>query len=138
MGVEQLFGLLSVVLLFATLIVATTTDLMRRKVYNWTTYPAICLGLALAFGAGGLDGSTASAGLWNHLAGLAIGFSIFFIAHWAGGGVGGGDVKLVAAVGAIGGAPFIIGAIVWAGLVGAAMAIWALLWRGKLLKGMKR
>ena len=48
------------------------------------------------------------------------------------GGVGGGDVKLLAAIGAIGGYPFILWASSYMAVVGATMAVAALLWRGKL------
>lgn len=134
---EKAFQLAAVVLLFGTLTVAATTDVLRRKIYNWLTVPAIAFGLALSFGAGGLDGSAHSFGFWNHLLGSVVGLLIFFVAYWVG-GMGGGEVKLMAAVGAIMGFPFIVGATVWSGLVGAAMAMWVLVWRGQLLGGLRR
>lgn len=141
MGIEAAFHIAAVVLLFATLIVAATTDLLHRKVYNWLTFPAIIFGLTLAYAAGGLGSFQLSAvggqGLLDHLAGLGLGFGVFFLVYW-GNGVGGGDVKLVAAVGAVMGFQFIIGAMFWSGLVGAIMAVWVLIWRGKLSKGMRR
>jgi prepilin peptidase CpaA len=134
------FNLAAVILLFATISVAAVTDLLRRKVYNWLTYPAIVLGLTLGYAAGDmgyLSFSLGGAGLIDHLAGLGLGFGVFFVVHWSG-GVGGGDVKLMAAIGAIMGFHFVIGAMFWGSLVGAVMAIWVLVWKGKLWAGLRR
>jgi prepilin peptidase CpaA len=140
MPVEAAFQLAGIVLLFVTLIVAAVTDLVHRKVYDWLTYPAIVLGLTLGYAAGdwgsvglGYGGS----GLANNLAGLAVAFGVFFVVYW-GRGVGGGDVKLMAAVGAIMGLHFVVGAMFWSALVGAIMAVWVLILKGKLWWGLRR
>jgi len=135
--IEAVFVVAAAALLFLTLITAATTDVMSRKVYNWLTYPAIALGLALGYGAGGLGESVWAPGLVSHLTGLAVGFGLLFVVWWSR-AVGGGEVKLAAAVGAIGGFPFVIPALFWSSLVGAVMALWTLLWRGQLLDGLRR
>ena len=119
-------------LLFAVLIVAAYTDLLHRKVYNWLTLPACILGVGLHWTLAEVGGP----GLTASLAGLGIGFGVFLVAYVLG-GVGGGDVKLMGAIGAIGGAPFIVSAIFWSALVGAGIACWKLAWQGKLLAGVR-
>lgn len=137
------FQLAAIVLLFLTLIVSATTDMLKRKVYDWTTFPAAAFGLTLAYAAAGWGSidlqhlHAGSSGLIDHLAGLGLGFFVFFVAYWSN-GVGGGDVKLMAAVGAIMGLQFIIGAMFWSALIGAVFAIWALVWKGRLGEGVRR
>lgn len=137
--VEAAFDLVRVMLLFATVCVAATTDTLSRRVSNYLTYPAMALGLALGFGMGGLglDASWTQHHFMSHVLGLLIGAGIFFVAWWAE-GVKGGEVKLAGAVGALGGAQFTVAAMFWASLVGAIMALWVLLLRGKLLDGLRR
>jgi prepilin peptidase CpaA len=121
---------------FAVLIVAAVTDITARKVHNWLTLPAIAAGLAINFALGGFDAAGAAGpSLVSSLMGFALGFAIFFVAY-ALGGVGGGDVKLIGAVGAILGYPFIVSAIFWSALVGAFLALAALIWRGRLVRGL--
>jgi prepilin peptidase CpaA len=133
------FQLAGVILLFLTLSIAAVTDLLNRRVYNWLTYPAIAFGLTLGYAAGDLGSlSLHGAGLVNHLAGFALGFGVFALVWIAGRGVGGGEVKLMGAIGAIMGWQFVIGAMFWSSLVGAVMAVWALVMRGKLVQGLGR
>lgn len=134
--VQALFRVVAAVLLFATLTTAATTDVLHRKVYNWLTYPAIALGLALGYGAGGLGEGLWGPGLISHLAGFALGFGLLFAVWWSR-AVGGGEVKLAGAVGAIVGFPLIVPALFWSSLVGAIMGVWVLVWRGKLLSGLR-
>lgn len=128
-----------VVLLFATLAVAATTDTLHRKVSNYLTYSATALGLTLGFGMGGLgfDLPITAHTFLGHLAAAGIGFGIFFVAWWAK-GVKGGEVKLAAALGALGGCPFVVSAIFWSTLVGFVMAIWVLVFKGDLGKTLRR
>ncbi|MBI4575793.1 MAG: prepilin peptidase [Planctomycetes bacterium] len=119
-------------LLFAALIIATYTDVVHHKIYNWCTLPATALGLVLnLLLAPGTDGLVSS------LAGLALGFGVFLVA-WLLGGLGAADMKLMGAVGAIQGYPFVVDALVWTAAVGAFMACVALVARGRLLRGLAR
>lgn len=119
------------VLLFAVLLGAATTDIVSRKVPHWLTLPAIVFGLTLAFAAGDWPQ------LRESLTGLGIATGVFGLAYLVG-GVGGGDLKLVAAVGALKGAPFIVHAIFWSATVGMIMATALLIWRGRLGAGLRR
>ena len=62
------FDIAMQVLLFAVLIVAATTDVLYRKVFNWLTYPAIAFGLTLGYCVGHLQ---------DHFAGFMLGAGIF-------------------------------------------------------------
>lgn len=72
---------------------AVITDLKWLRIPNWITVPAFILALAFY---GIVDGWS---GLLFSLAGFGTGFGILFLL-WAIGGGGGGDVKLMGAVGA--------------------------------------
>lgn len=86
------------VLLFIIFVISAYTDLAHHKVYNWVTIPGIIAGLLLNFAFQGFQG------LGNSLLGLIIGGGLFLI-FFLMGGMGGGDVKLMGAVGALGGYP---------------------------------
>jgi prepilin peptidase CpaA len=139
MSVEAWFDIVRVVLLFATLAIAATTDTLARRVPNWLTYSAMALGLALGFGMGGVgtDAPWFAHHLVSHSLGLLLGAGIFLIAWWAR-GVKGGEVKLAAAVGALSGLQFTVAALFWSSLVGAVMGLWILVMRGQLLEGLRR
>jgi prepilin peptidase CpaA len=125
------WGVLAVVL-----VAAAVFDLRRGTVYNWLTYPAIAAGLAL----GALEGAAADGamdGLGNHALGLGAGFGILFLAYLFG-GMGGGDVKLMAAVGALVGWPGVLGAVLYSFLVGAAVGLVMVIWRGQVRVALRR
>jgi prepilin peptidase CpaA len=84
------------------LIVAGVTDALRGKIYNALTYPAVALGLIEHTLFGGLRGEGAHLGLSGSAVGLAVGF-LPMLMLWLAGGVGDGDAKLMAGVGALGG-----------------------------------
>jgi prepilin peptidase CpaA len=89
-------------MLAIVLLTAAITDWRCAKVFNWLTYPAIIAGLAWAAISGAMMGPPQVAvdqfisALIATAAGL-IGFGLLFVL----GGIGGGDVKLLGAVGAI-------------------------------------
>jgi prepilin peptidase CpaA len=75
------------------IVVASVTDLWKFKVYNALTYPALLAGLIVSTLLGGWGG------LASGLMGAGLGLGLLVIFH-AMGGVGPGDVKLMAAIGA--------------------------------------
>ncbi len=119
------------ILLFLLLVVSVYSDLSHHRVYDWVTIPGILLGIALnsVFYGG--------AGFWNSLLGFVVGFGVFFIAFIAG-GIGGGDVKLMGAVGALAGYPFVLWAVLYTTLIGGLMGMIVLIWHGELGSGLKR
>ncbi len=128
---HAVFAVATQALLFVLLVVSATTDMLERKVYNWTTYPAIAFGLTLGYCAGDLRG------LATNAAGLAVGAGALGIAALTR-GVGFGDVKLLAAIGAVKGLPFVVFALFYSSLVGAALALGYLAYEGRVLSGITR
>ena len=108
--------------LLVCLTLAAWTDVRRGMIYNWTTYPGILLGLAAQF----LDAG--SAGLEDGLRGFATcgGLTLFIFLF---GGTGGGDVKLLALLGACLGWRDGVEAMLWTFVLGALMAVIALIWQ---------
>ena len=72
------FRLASIVALFLLLIVSAYTDITRNKVYNWCTFPAIGLGMALAYLGGGLS-EAHGYNLSSSLLGIATGGGIILL-----------------------------------------------------------
>ena len=126
------FGVLVVVL-----VIAAITDARRGKIYNWITYPAAAAGLIGHTLFGGLRGYEGSMGLIGALAGLAVGF-LPLLAAWLLGGIGGGDVKLMGAVGALGGWRFVLAAMFYGFAVAAVIAIVVMLKRRILRETLGR
>lgn len=85
---------LSTVFLLLVLMTAALTDLRRNRIPNWLTYSALLIGLTLQSVFLGMDGLTTA------LAGAAVGLAIF-LPFYLTGGMGAGDVKLMAAVGSL-------------------------------------
>lgn len=105
---------------------ATLEDLWRRRISNGTVLAGLAAGLLLQVGSLGWGrGLRAWAG--GAVVGLAV-FLIFFLA----GGMGGGDVKLMAAFGACLGVTQILRAALLAAMVGALLALGYLASRGIL------
>ena len=122
--------------LAAVLVAAAITDLRRGTVYNWLTYPAVLIGLALGAAAGAAAGN-AGDGFINHFLGMAFCFGVL-LATYVLGGMGGGDVKLMAAVGAILGWPGALHAVFYSFAVGAAVGLIVLVWRGQVRLALRR
>jgi prepilin peptidase CpaA len=95
---------------------AVVTDIRRRRVYNALTFPAMALGLMLGLI---VDGPS---GLLNASCGLLLGAALFLIPV-AFLGRGAGDLKLLAALGAIGGPGFVLWCALFTGAAGAVFAI---------------
>jgi len=90
--VDQVQAVPVIIVLLAAL-ATTVTDLWKFKIYNVVTVPLLISGLAYHFLVGGV------AVLGNSLLGMFFGFGILFF-FYVMGGMGAGDVKLMAAVGA--------------------------------------
>ena len=90
------------VLLAGTLMIAAATDWRSGKVYNWLTYSAMLGGL-LYWSAWGLAADGGHGALEQAMAaGFALAAGLIpFAVIFALGGLGGGDVKLMGAVGAL-------------------------------------
>jgi len=113
------------------LLTAVLTDLIRRRVYNWLTYPALAAALAIHSGMYGWPG------FWGSMLGLVVGGLIFFPAFWAG-GMGAGDIKLMAVIGAFLGWKFALNTAVNTAMIGGVYAAIFLLAKGEFLQTLRR
>ena len=102
------------------LAIATFTDLRSRRIPNWLVLPFMVCGLAVSTWQHGWSG------LGHSLEGLALGAVLYGILSFLG-GMGMGDVKLVAAIGAWVGPDQLFVALVITAMAGGIMALlWAL------------
>jgi prepilin peptidase CpaA len=101
------------------LAVATFTDLRSRRIPNWLVLPFMLAGIIVSGWTHGWHG------IGQSFYGLGLGALLFGIIFWLG-GMGMGDVKLIAAIGAWVGPEQLLVALVITGIVGGIMAIcWA-------------
>lgn len=99
--------------------VATFTDIRSRRVPNWLVLPFMAAGPVVSFFVAGGDG------LLHSFYGWLLGAFVFGVMNWMG-GMGMGDVKLMAAIGAWIGPSQLFIAIILTFLAGGVMAIgWA-------------
>jgi prepilin peptidase CpaA len=105
--------------------VGAVYDLRSRRVPNFVTLPAFAFGLLLHFTLGGWRQLTSAAA-----AGVICG--LIFLVFYLAGGMGAGDVKLIAAAGCIAGMPLIVSLLIWTSLAGGAMALGVALYRRRL------
>lgn len=113
------------------LVVATFTDLRSRKIPNWLVLPFLAAGITVSARLHGWHG------VGQSLAGLGLGALLYGILFFVG-GMGAGDVKLCAAIGAWIGPAQLVLALVVTGIVGGVMAVcWAFFggFLGELFKG---
>ncbi len=109
-------------LLIVVLALAGLWDWRTHRVPNWLTYPAMVLGVVWWGLWGWLDGG-AERGVIESVVGLGSGLIPFAII-FAAGGLGGGDVKLMGAVGALSAHwQCVLAGAFYAFVIGALMAV---------------
>lgn len=118
-------------MLIALIALAVFFDLTQNKIPNFLTVPVIGWGLISYTFSSGLDGFLFS------LYGLLLGLGVFLI-PFALGWLGGGDIKLLGAVGALQGAAFVFHAALFTAVFGGALAVIYLLAAGRLLPVLKK
>jgi len=116
---------LTAVLVVGAGIAATVIDIRRRRVPNVLTMGVASMGLMLAMGGLGI------VTVGGALGGLALGLALLLPAHVFG-ATGAGDVKLLAAFGALLGPAAVFDAFLRAAILGGVMALGVALWRGRL------
>jgi len=122
--------LLNELALGLTLGVATWTDWKQRKIYNKLLGPAFLIALILQVVQKGWPG------IWTCLLGSLVGLSILLIPYLLG-GMGAGDVKLLAVIGAFGGVNLVITSFIYGALLGGLVSLVILLRRHALISTFK-
>lgn len=103
--------------LIGLLITAVYTDLRFGKIYNKLTIPCAASGIALNSGQHGIEG------LLQSIAGAGLVLTLFVLfAPMV--GIGGGDTKLMMAVGALTGLRFAVWAMLISAVIGGILALW--------------
>lgn len=118
-----------VMVLLVMLLAAAAFDIVYRRIPNWLTVSGVVLGIVINT----ILGSQEGAGLVFSLAGLGIAFGIY-AALYALHAMGAGDVKLMAAVGALVGWERWFGIFFVTALFGGVLALLLVVFRGRLKK----
>jgi prepilin peptidase CpaA len=112
-------------LVSAILILAAWIDGRELRVPNWITFPMILSGLIYSTAVGGFGGLGAG------LVGMCVGL-LTLLPLYAVGGMGAGDVKLMAGIGAWLGWEITLTAFCVSAVVGAIMAVVMVLWKNSM------
>jgi prepilin peptidase CpaA len=104
------------ILLAIVLIICVITDIKSRKILNIVTLPTIIFGFVYNIFTKGFEGFLFSGN------GFLIGLGLLLIPYLLG-GMGAGDVKLMAAIGALMGASFIFYSFIYTALIGGIIAL---------------
>ncbi len=130
------------IVLITLLLVASVTDIRQGQIFNWITYPGLVVGLL--FGAfhlseaGRLEFDTT--GLTESLLGIA-GCGGIMLACFLLSDMGGGDVKLLATVGAFLGLQHGLTALLWTIVLGGVAGLALLIWQvgaGRIATGVTK
>jgi prepilin peptidase CpaA len=113
----------------AVAFVACVTDLRSRRIPNVLTAGAAVAGLLAHAATGGVSGGLTS------LAGLVVGMALF-LPFFLLGGMGAGDVKLLAALGAWLGPGQVFWLAIYASLIGGVLAVAVAVGRGYLTSAL--
>ena len=112
-------------LLFSALVVITFIDIDHQIIPDRITLPGMVLGLMAA-------AWVLPHGFWDASAGLLLGGGLFYlIAILSRGGMGGGDIKMIAMVGAFLGWKAVLLTIFLGALTGSLMGLFLILFHGK-------
>lgn len=117
-------------MVFAVCAIACYTDIRYRIIPNRLTFPVILAGPFIWGIFSGWEGAFAS------LAGIALGMILLIVPALLG-GMGGGDLKLLMALGALGGPAFTFHVFTFTCIAGAVTAAVMLAYHGKLTATLK-
>jgi prepilin peptidase CpaA len=106
-------------------------DLKSRRIPNYLTFGGALAGLSFQLGFHGL------AGLLNGLVGLGLGLIVLLIPYLLG-GMGAGDVKAAAALGAWLGLERTFLLLIYMALSGGLIILVVWLWQGRILEGLRQ
>jgi prepilin peptidase CpaA len=121
--------MITTLVLIIVLAICIVTDIKERKIYNVVIFPA----LLIAFILHGFDHGLV--GLKTAGIGFLVGFGLLLIPYFLG-GMGAGDVKLLALIGSLKGASFVLYTSIYMGIAGALMAVGIILFRSGAMKAV--
>lgn len=113
-----------------TVTISLYTDLRYRKIYNSLLFPSLLLAFAFNIFTGGLGG------LVFTLKGVTLGLLLLLIPFILG-GMGAGDVKLLAVIGAWQGSEFVLFCFLCTALIGGIIAAIHLIKSGRFIRSLK-
>jgi len=119
-----------IILLIITAI-CIITDLIYRKIYNMVLLPAVILAACYHLYTGGLPA------VFFSMEGLFLGLALLLIPYLMG-GIGAGDVKFLAAIGALKGPSFVFVTFLAGAVAGGILAVFYLIKNKKLLFTVKK
>ena len=115
----------------AITVVAATIDLRQHRIPNWLTYPGMVLGFVLRAVLFGWKG-----GLLSALAGFLLAGGIMFVFYVVR-AMGAGDVKIMAAIGALAGPHQVVTVLLATAICGGVLAIAYALYRRRMVSTIK-
>jgi prepilin peptidase CpaA len=107
---------MEIIILLVILFICLFTDIKSRKILNIVTLPTIIIGLLLNIYTAGFEGFLFSG------KGFLVGLSLLLIPYMLG-GIGAGDVKLMAAIGALMGTSFVFYSFIYTALIGGVIGV---------------
>ena len=113
------------ILVAVIVVAAAATDLRSRRIPNWLTLSGVCAGLLLNWAISGLHG------IGTAVSGMALGFGCYFVLYCLR-AMGAGDVKLMAAVGAVVGPGNWVAVFIASALAGGVLAVALMIWKGRV------
>lgn len=107
------------IVLFVGLSISLFTDIKSRRILNIVTFPSMLIALTYHIATLGWEGFVFSS------KGLSIGVGLLLIPYLLG-GMGAGDVKLMAAIGALMGTSFVFYSFIYTALIGGFISLFLL------------
>jgi prepilin peptidase CpaA len=118
------------IILVSVLMICFVTDLKQRKIYNKVIFPSLFITVVLQVAYNGFGGFKLS------LLGFTIGLSVLLIPYILG-GMGAGDVKLLALIGAAKGSAFVLNTAIYMALLGGAIALLVIIFQKQTISLIK-
>lgn len=118
------------IILVMVLSICFVTDLKQQRIYNKVIFPALTGVLVFHIITSGFNGLKLS------LIGFLVGLTLLIIPYFLG-GIGAGDVKLLALIGAIKGSSFVLNTALYMAVIGGIIALIIIISNGALMKVLK-
>jgi prepilin peptidase CpaA len=118
------------IILVSVLFICFVTDIKKGKIYNKIIFPSLLIAIILHIALGGLGGLKLS------LLGFIVGLGILLIPYILG-GMGAGDVKLLALIGAVKGSAFVLNTAIYMAVLGGIIALSVIIFQKQTVSFIK-